>query len=214
MKSYPFTAWLWIGVFPLFAAASPPVPAEVTSFTGQCSGELLRLSWTTRKETHTLYFRIEMSADAVHWQRVGAVEGAGWSERRISYRFVAPALEGPYFRLVVVDRDSSEHILPHIEVTCTGMLAGTMGLEVRPPQTSTLFEVRAWGLSDLAPARLEILDHKGRLHAVTPLFSNQGRWARTYRVQDLQLPPGKYFLQLRQEGKVRKVPLVVTPSPQ
>lgn len=214
MKSYPITAWLWAAAFPLFASVHPPVPAEVTSFTGQCSDKLLRLSWTTRKETNTLYFRIEKSADAIHWQGIGAVKGAHHSTRRISYRFVAPAQEGPYFRLVVVDRDSSEYELPHIEVLCLHALAGTMRLEVDPPQTSNLFEVRAWGLSDLAPARLEILDHKGRLHAVAPLFSNQGRWARSYHVQDLQLPPGRYFLRLRQEGKVRKVPLVVLPSPQ
>lgn len=183
-----------------------PLPAEITSFSGTCDDGIVRLSWTTRTETHTDVFRIEASADGRQWSRLGTVEGAGESNRRISYRFVLPAHSGPYYRLVVVDRDGQEYLHPSIEVRCVQQ---GLRLRVTPNPATDRFEVKVEGLSDVVPARLEILDAQGRLHVVSPLFSENGQWTRTYSAQALQLPAGKYTVRIRQDGKMAKAELVV-----
>ncbi len=208
MKSILLPALLW---WLLYAAHYPaPLPAEITSFTGKCSDGHIRLEWTTRTETNTQAFRIEASADEAAWQVLGTVQGAGHSTRRITYRFVMPGPRGPYFRLVVVDTDGTEHIHPAIEVPCEAH-APTAGLslEVQPAQTTDLFEVRVYGLSDVVPARLEIVDAQGRLQAVSPLFGEKGQWSRTWSARAMHLPAGKYVVRVRQDGKVARSELVV-----
>lgn len=188
------------------AAISHPLPAEITSFSGECHQGIIRLSWTTRTETNTHVFRIEASTDGQRWSKVGTIDGAGNSNRRISYRFVLPARKGPYYRLVVVDRDGQEYLHPSIEVRCEQTV---LRLSVVPMRATDEFRVEVEGLSDLAPARIEILDAQGRLHVVSPLFSEGGRWARTWSISALQLPAGNYVVRIRQEGKTAKATLIV-----
>ncbi len=215
MKSLLLPALLWwllcAAHYPATSGLSSfPLPAEITSFTGKCSDGHIRLGWTTRTETNTRLFRIEASADGEEWHLLGTMRGAGHSTRRITYRFVMPGPRGPYFRLVVVDTDGAEHIHPAIEVRCgaTARAAG-LSLEVVPAQTTDLFEVRVYGLSDLVPARLEIIDAEGRLQAVSPLFGEKGRWSRTWSARAMHLPAGKYVVRVRQDGKVARGELVV-----
>ncbi|GEM_PF-4744789 len=203
--------------------ASTWLPAEITSFSGSCQDGFIRFQWATRKERNTRMFQLEQSTDGYSWYKLGMVEAAGYSDKRISYRFVAPQNGGPYYRLVVVDRGGQRYVHPSIEVYCGKYPArvvptqkeksGELVIEVVPPQTSDQFELRARGLSDLHPARVEILDARGRLQVVVPLISEQGQWHRSFSAQLLQLPKGTYTIRLRQDGKIRKAQLVIRKNP-
>lgn len=78
-----------------------PLPVELVSFEGQCSGTALQLSWCTASETDNDYFTVEQSVNGVDFVAVGNVNGAGTSHERHCYQYQATALgEGiNYFRL-------------------------------------------------------------------------------------------------------------------
>jgi hypothetical protein len=51
--------------------------SQLTSFTGKVVNNLASLEWVTSKETPDLYFEIEKSTDALHFQKVATVNAAG-----------------------------------------------------------------------------------------------------------------------------------------
>ncbi len=85
-----------------------PLPIELTSFTGEKLRDGVNLlKWTTATETNNDYFRIERSADAVNWENIGMVQGAGTSYSQLNYALkdYTPPNMINYYRLVQVDYD-------------------------------------------------------------------------------------------------------------
>jgi hypothetical protein len=62
-----------------------PLPIELISFTGYNKNGINTLSWTTLSEVNNDYFLIEASQDAMRWQVVTEISGAGNSSQLINY---------------------------------------------------------------------------------------------------------------------------------
>jgi hypothetical protein len=84
-----------------------PLPIELLSFSAKAEGESVLVRWETATETNNDFFTIERSNDVKNWVVIGYVDGAGNSNRPLSYRFTDnQPLEGiSYYRLRQTDYD-------------------------------------------------------------------------------------------------------------
>ncbi|MCZ4410477.1 T9SS type A sorting domain-containing protein [Cryomorphaceae bacterium 1068] len=96
-----------------------PLPIELIFFDAYPSDKAVKIDWTTATELNNDFFTIERSADAVHFERVGFVNGNGNSTVEISYSFIDddPLSGTSYYRLKQTDFDGQFEIYPMVPVT-------------------------------------------------------------------------------------------------
>jgi len=84
-----------------------PLPIELNSFSAEAADHSIELKWETATETNNDFFTIERSPDVQNWEIIGYVDGAGNSNRPLSYSFTdSQPLDGiSYYRLKQTDYD-------------------------------------------------------------------------------------------------------------
>ncbi|MCX6824873.1 MAG: T9SS type A sorting domain-containing protein [candidate division SR1 bacterium] len=109
-----FDFWIVKLYFP-----TDPLPISLLSFTGSCEAGTIVLKWSTATETNNDYFSIEKSTDAIHWQLVKKVQGAGNSSWTNNYELSLEESHGiKYYRLKQTDYNGHEELFPLIVVEC------------------------------------------------------------------------------------------------
>ena len=96
------------------------LPVELLSFTVKCNGEKVLLNWTTASEKNNKCFVIERSDDALLFNPIEIIAGAGNSNNLKSYSFVdenAPFIL--YYRLKQIDVDAVQTTSETIVSNCT-----------------------------------------------------------------------------------------------
>jgi hypothetical protein len=98
-----------------------PLPVELISFTGECTGELKDLRWITASEQNNAYFTLERSEDAVNYTTVATVPGSGNSNtpREYSYTDAEKSSNAFYYRLSQTDYNGDNEVFQPIRVSCT-----------------------------------------------------------------------------------------------
>lgn len=91
-----------------------PLPVELTKFTGTAGKGVTTLSWSTATESNFKYFAVQKSVNSVDFVTVGTVNTLG---SHSNYRYETPSGDIAYFRLKIVDTDSSFKYSPVISVT-------------------------------------------------------------------------------------------------
>jgi hypothetical protein len=84
-----------------------PFPIDLLSFTATCSNDLVDVNFEVTSQINNDYFIIERSSDAVVWEAVEVINGAGNSNAIMEYSFIdTDPLSGlAYYRLTQVDYD-------------------------------------------------------------------------------------------------------------
>ncbi len=106
---------VWIGEL-----YTDPLPVELVSFTGHCDGNHVELKWETASEINNDYFTVEKSTDAINWQFVTKVPGAGNSNQLLHYVMTDEATldEVVYYRLIQTDYNGVTETFPPLTVRC------------------------------------------------------------------------------------------------
>jgi hypothetical protein len=100
-----------IGSFSPFTLGSSssenPLPIELIHFSAQANDSRVDLKWTTASETNNHFFSIERSKNAVDFEEIGKISGAGNSNTVLNYQFTdfRPFGGISYYRLKQVDFD-------------------------------------------------------------------------------------------------------------
>ena len=84
-----------------------PLPVKWVYFQGQLSENGVMLRWKTASEIHNLRFEVERSLDALHWKKIGFVEGNGDRNTQSLYHFLDTTTPSGihYYRLKQIDLD-------------------------------------------------------------------------------------------------------------
>lgn len=84
---------------------STVLPIELVYFAGSNQGEYNVFSWKTASETNNNYFSIEYSVDAINWNELGRIPGAGNSSTYNSYEYKTTQFTHTvnYYRIKQVD---------------------------------------------------------------------------------------------------------------
>ncbi len=97
------------------------LPIELAEFTAHCSNGKVELDWSTYSEINNSYFTIEKSADAVSWEVLSTIPGAGNSNNLLKYSAfdIEPYNGTTYYRLKQTDFDGAGETYDPIAVSCT-----------------------------------------------------------------------------------------------
>ncbi|MFO0435222.1 MAG: arabinofuranosidase catalytic domain-containing protein [Sphingobacteriaceae bacterium] len=84
-----------------------PLPVELISFKAEVCENNVCLNWKTASELNNDYFSVERSGDAVNWNELKRVKGAGNSQRTLDYSTMdyEPLPGISYYRLKQTDYD-------------------------------------------------------------------------------------------------------------
>jgi hypothetical protein len=85
------------------------LPVELQYFRGKKEEAGILLSWATVSELNNDYFSLEFSSDAIHFEPIARVEGAGTSQVPQTYQYthLSPQKGWNYYRLKQVDFDGT-----------------------------------------------------------------------------------------------------------
>jgi len=110
-----------------------PLPIDLLSFGVNCSHDIVDVDFTVISQVNNDYFLIERSENALEWEEVGTLEGAGNSNAQIDYNFVdGSPMEGlSYYRLTQVDYDGNFKTFSPVSISCVTVGSG-MPIDVYP----------------------------------------------------------------------------------
>lgn len=116
-------AYKWnLNAFSQFAIAKAggPLPVELLSFTAECKGGSVMLSWQTATETNNDFFALERSADAKHFTKIAEIRGSGNSNelKQYTYSDLDPLNGISYYRLIQNDFDGNSETFGPVSAQC------------------------------------------------------------------------------------------------
>ena len=97
------------------------LPVELLYFHATCMGDAVQFEWATASETNNEYFTIERSTDAVNYEEVARIQGAGTTSQRSDYSFMADnnSSSMTYYRLRQTDIDGKYEIFTPVALQCS-----------------------------------------------------------------------------------------------
>ncbi|HEU4902896.1 MAG TPA: delta-60 repeat domain-containing protein, partial [Flavisolibacter sp.] len=164
------------------------LPLRLVAFHATAKNSQVVLSWQTAAEQNTKNFKVERSADGVHYLTIGDVKAAGNSPE-MSYLFTdaGPLAGKNFYRLKMMDNDG--------RFTFSNVLAVTVETEQQLflPANRVAGRLPVY-LRGEGSALLHIVDATGKILAQERLFLNGNK---THEVAVQALPAGQYFLLLQ-----------------
>lgn len=172
------------------------LPVNLISFEASATeSNSVVLNWATAGEINNSFFAIERSTDAINFETIGQVDGAGNTDDLINYRYTDtnPVAGVTYYRLKQVDTNGEfEHS------------------EIKRVYLQALQEEITWKLypNPLASGELLVLEHNGTANATPLSFQILGLDGRRvahgqyeYRPQQIFIdtqgfPAGMYLLRI------------------
>jgi PKD repeat protein len=119
------------------------LPVRLIDFVGNCNNNNTILNWTTASEDNNEVFIMERSRDAIHFEPIGEVPGAGTSKTQISYSFNdnKPIYGSSYYRLKQRDFDGRTESSKTITVKCIDKIE----LKLFPNPTADIISIQGFG---------------------------------------------------------------------
>lgn len=107
------------------------LPIELISFVGNCNNGSVSLNWETATETNNNFFTIEKSNDALTWQSIAEIKGAGNSTNYKTYSYndnEKNTEKITYYKLKQTDYDGKYAYSPIIDIApCANINNNTTG---------------------------------------------------------------------------------------
>ena len=168
-----------------------PLPINLVHFAAAPINGNIKLDWTTASEINNDYFVIESSVDAINFEEVTRLSGAGNSNVVLNYRAFdnAPHPGVSYYRLKQVDYDG-KFMYSNIEVVNLPTLWQNE-IVLSPNPVINLLDVRLDPDSFKNP-QLELRDIQGKLVLTKTDAEVNAQMPIKLDLQDL--PQGLYFL--------------------
>jgi len=174
-----------------------PLPIELLYFKAhpfyENDANKVLLIWETATERNNDYFTIERSKDAIHFDELCKIKGAGNSYHNISYRFIDEnPYEGvSYYRLKKTDYDGSFTYSYIISVTIKFEREGRYSVYPNPSNGTFTLQSEQGGV-------FELMDITGKV-----LHTYQVNAGKESIV--VNLPAGMYFIRQQKTGAMHKL---------
>lgn len=141
-----------------------PLPVQLVNFDAKpIENQDIICEWTTQSELNNKEFIIERSNDAVHYEKLGAISGAGNSNQTLNYQFTdekVPVNQDLYYKLSQIDYDGTLQFLDL--KTAKVQSVNSTNFEVYPNPSNGTVYVKSKDGPDFK-AYAEIYDPSGRL---------------------------------------------------
>lgn len=159
-----YTPWV-------LSSVTAPLPVELVSFSSQCKGNSVELSWMTSSETNNNFFTVQRSNDGVNFRDIGTRAGNGTTSQLHAYAFTdnEPTTGATYYRLNQTDFNGQSTVTPLIaQEQCGngGEVISTFG-----NGSNLVVDIYTPNGSDYT---IDIYDAQGKLVDVRPVAAGQG----------------------------------------
>ena len=122
------------------------LPIELLSFVGVCQNGITTFNWETMTETNNDYFTIEASSDAINYEAIATISGAGTTSQRQQYSYHINTKEGMmYYRLRQTDIDGQTEVFAPIAVQCSDNKSEEPTITIYPQPARDMFEINVQG---------------------------------------------------------------------
>lgn len=172
-----------------------PLPIELTAFTAECGSNGVELTWTTATEINNAFFTVYRSADAISWETLTVMTGAGNSNAELNYTYTDSRALGEvsYYRLQQTDYDGATEYFDPISTNC-GAKGQNHDLSVYPNPADEQFTVSITASKADAQTTVELLDITGKRVNVRTWSVQAGQNYLT--VERNGLVSGTYFVHI------------------
>jgi hypothetical protein len=201
--SQTFT-WTGLTTFSEFSGAGnpSPLPIELLSFDAKpLSDNTVEVSWITASEINNNYFTVERSLDAINFEPLARVSGAGNSTLTNAYRYLDknPARGISYYRLRQTDFNGDTEVFDPASVNLT--VIGT--LVTVYPNPASEFVVVDTQCEKSGKTKIELIDISGRIVHQAEFSLQQG--SNKVHIDLSAFEKGNYVLMLIDSTGYRSV---------
>ncbi len=184
--------------YKLHFTADSTFPVELTSFSGNSTGNSVLLQWTTASEQNTKSHIIERSANGKdNFTVVGSIKAAGNSINELEYRFIdRQPLPVNYYRLQTIDNDGKFQFSKVISVK-SQVHGGLTKVYPVPAKSNVTLDFRMTIGNNVV---LTIMDISGKTMLHKTFEATKG--SNSIDVDIRNFPEGNYLLQLNDGVKI------------
>lgn len=102
------------------SSSASPLPIVLSGFKATCADEKVRIDWVTSSEINNSFFTLYRSRDAVNWETVTTLPGAGNSNKPLAYSHTdyRPFDGISYYRLQQTDHDGKSKTFDPTGIHC------------------------------------------------------------------------------------------------
>lgn len=177
------------------------LPIELTAFSAECNGSYAKILWTTATERNNDYFVLERSDDAISFDEIARLAGAGSSINPIDYTYIDNNVHGGdiYYRLVQVDYDGTRSVSEIIAVNCAIDADGEPEMAVYPNPFVNDLTLHFENFGDRV-ALVEVYDMLGRMLVSRKVACSQNDYEFVLPLGGL--PDGAYNVRVSAEDVV------------
>lgn len=170
------------------------LPVELVDFKATCQSGDVMLTWITASETNNDYFTVEKSNNAIDFEEVDRVKGAGNSNYNLKYSISDKFEDVTYYRLKQTDYDGRYSYSEIVPVNCTQSLNQDISVSVYPNPSNDWFVIKT--TSGIVLDAIEI-------YAVTGLKVKEYKLVKSDQEIDLaDLTDGLYLVKVFAKGRV------------
>ncbi len=104
-------------------ASTAPLPVELISYSISCNNNEAKLKWTTASESNNAYYSISRSADAINFELLSTVIGAGSTSNMSHYFYndIQPLNGTSYYKLTQTDFNGEMRELGVLPYSCNNL---------------------------------------------------------------------------------------------
>lgn len=177
------------------------LPIELTAFSAECNGSYAKISWSTATERNNDYFVLERSDDAISFDEIARLAGAGSSINPIDYTYIDNNVHGGdiFYRLVQVDYDGTRSVSEIIAVNCAIDADGEPEMAVYPNPFANDLTIHFENFGDRM-ALVEVYDMLGRMLVSRKVVCSQNDYEFVLPLGGL--PDGAYNVRVSAEDVV------------
>lgn len=186
-----------------------PLPIELIHFSATPKGNVVDLKWTTASETNNQFFTIQRSKNAIDFEEIGKVSGAGNSNVTLDYSStdLNPFSGVSYYRLKQTDYNGDFTYSP-IEAVNFKNQSNPIEFNLLPNPTTDWFEVN-FNHSNIQIKTLDLIDIKGnKILSQTP--NEVEMESKSMKINVEKLPAGIYFVKLSDGYFIQTKKIIVT----
>lgn len=170
-------------------AASLVLPVTLVNFNAECNDNNVVLNWTTSSEINNDYFTIQKSNDAINWENIGIIPGAGKSSINTSYSWIDKNItnEISYYRLKQIDFNGAYEYFDIVTVNCLNKSE----INVYPNPFNNHINIDLERLTSY-PATVSVYSSMGQVVYQKTITEKQPRYTI-----DVNLNSGTYILNIK-----------------
>jgi PKD repeat protein len=175
-----------------------PLPIKLIYFKASSpDNKTVLTEWSTATETNNDFFTLERSNDAINFEAIGQVKGAGNSNSKLEYSFIDdnPLSGISYYRLRQTDFDGKFSFSGIVAVAIGDN--NNLGFTVFPNPANTVLNCLLAGAGE--KVTINITDVSGKILISNEINSHDGSYLHTIDIKSLSA--GFYFIKLIGENK-------------